>query len=297
MGFGLFGNSLDNVLTGNAGNDFMMGHGGDDTLIGLAGYDDLRGGDGDDKYYIDMTETGGGAGRWDWDVVIENNNQGSGIDTVYVEAGAPNPLFTHDDYQLPDNVENGVVTNGQHFWLVGNSLENSLLGDAGDDWLHGLGGSDTLDGSFGNDELIGGGGNDTLIGSFGRDTMWGDTLATGPFADTFVYTSASESGAGIASRDTIMDFMNLEEGGTEGADKIDFSAIDINTKQKGIQSFIFIDEAEFSSTRRKKVYGELRVENDEGFSVLQADLTGDGIADFEIAFDRVIDFTRDDFIL
>lgn len=294
-GFRLTGNEYDNALYGNVGNDSLWGGGGGgaDQLYGMGGHDDLHGDSGDDEYYLDdVFETG--PGQWDWDDVIETDGGiEGGIDTVYIQAaGTSIPLLVRNDYTLTDFVENGVVTSSVSFTLFGNGMNNDLLGNSGADQLHGLGADDVLNGGNGNDQLFGGANYDRINGGEGQDTLYGDGDGASGFADTFLYAAASESSAGAAFRDVIMDF---EQGSVEIGDKIDLSAIDVNSKLKNDQAFIFIDGAAF--TGKKKVFGELRVDNSAGFSVLQADLTGDGIADFEIQFDRVIAFTSDDFML
>ena len=118
------GNSLDNVLTGNAGNNVLRGGGsgsGGDTLIGGAG---------DDTYYA--------AGA---SLIVEA--PGGGIDTVIVSG----------DYTLPANVENlsvdGVQQNGPIHY-TGNALDNVITGRA--DAFHPY--VDIYDGGAGADTMI-----------------------------------------------------------------------------------------------------------------------------------------------
>jgi Ca2+-binding RTX toxin-like protein len=273
MGVLLVGNGMDNVLIGNTGDDLLWGSDGNDKLFGLAGRDELRGDAGNDEYFLaDVT-------LFQWDDVIETEN--GGIDTVYIQAAQAPIIIYRNDYVLPDFVENGIVETGASFLLTGNALGNVLGGNAGAD------------------QLVGRGGQDVLLGYAGRDILWGDGDGASGFTDIFRYTGMIDSGIGAASRDLIMDF---EPGGPEGlGDKIDLSAIDAHVKAAGNQAFKFIGEAEFSSIGRKKVYAELRIDTETGpggdFSVIQADINGDGRADFEIEFDRVINFTANDFIL
>jgi Ca2+-binding RTX toxin-like protein len=276
-GMFLIGNDINNVLIGNTGIDTLWGGDGDDKLFGMAGHDELRGDAGNDEYYLaDVTEAA--PGQWDWDEVIEDAGLAGGIDTVFIQAASTsNPLLVRNDYDLPDLVENGIVETSIGFSLTGNALGNVLGGNAGADYL------------------LGGAGKDVLLGYAGRDVLYGDGGGASGFADIFRFLSVSDSAAGAATRDVIMDF---EPGVLEGlGDKIDLSAIDANIKARGDQAFNFIGEAEFSSDRRNKVYAELRVDNDEGFSILQADVNGDGRADFEIAFNSVLNFTTNDFLL
>ena len=49
----LFGNDVDNVLTGLGGDDVLVGNAGDDTLIGGEGADEMTGGEGADLFVIE----------------------------------------------------------------------------------------------------------------------------------------------------------------------------------------------------------------------------------------------------
>jgi Ca2+-binding RTX toxin-like protein len=132
------GNTQDNVIVGNAGNNLLDGGGG--------GSDTLQGGLGNDSYVIDS------AG----DVVVEA--AGEGIDTVVTTVSITTPLF--------DNVENLTAGGAGNRTLTGNGLDNVLTGNAGNNTLLGLDGNDTLVGNAGADTVNGGLGNDTYV--FGR---------------------------------------------------------------------------------------------------------------------------------
>jgi Ca2+-binding RTX toxin-like protein len=142
--FTAFGNQLDNVMVGGAGND---------GLIGGAGADTLNGGAGNDIY--EVTEVG--------DVVIEG--AGGGVDTVWTSLSS---------YTLGQNVENlFVVSNGASL-AVGNQLDNVIGGGAGNDTIIGGAGADTLNGGAGNDTFLFGAGfgNDQIIGfNDGQDRL------------------------------------------------------------------------------------------------------------------------------
>ncbi|MEH1821952.1 MAG: cadherin-like domain-containing protein [Nostoc sp.] len=165
------GNSLDNILIGNAGantlsggdgkdslfgssgNDTLLGGAGDDTLDGGAGIDSLIGGDGNDIYTVDNVS----------DIITEGLN--AGIDSV-------NSSVT---FVLADNLENLTLTGTGAINGTGNSLNNTLIGNAGANTLSGGDGNDTVYGNSGNDTLLGGAGNDVLIGGIGRDVLTGGT--------------------------------------------------------------------------------------------------------------------------
>ena len=125
------GNAADNRITGNDGRNRLVGGGGNDILAG---------GRGDDIYLVD-----------DANLALIEHALG-GIDTV--EASV-----TMD---LPEEVENLVLTGLNAIDGRGNRLNNRLTGNAG---------SNLLDG---------GAGRDTLAGGLGDDTYWvddsGDTV-------------------------------------------------------------------------------------------------------------------------
>lgn len=144
--------------TGNTLNNRLVGNGGDNILDGAAGSDTMAGGNGDDIYIVDD------AG----DVVQETSTGG--------RDGVRTSLAT---YTLSDNVEDltlyksgldAVSRSG-----TGNALSNSILGTNGVNTLAGLDGNDSLYGYDGNDVLEGGAGNDVMDGGTGQDTMTGGT--------------------------------------------------------------------------------------------------------------------------
>ena len=114
------GNSLVNVIQGNAGNNILDGDAGADAMFGGAG---------NDLYYVDN------AG----DQVFENANEGA--DTVFSTA----------HFRLSANVENLVLQGTDNLQAGGNSLVNVIYGNAG---------SNILDGDAGADIMVGGAGND-----------------------------------------------------------------------------------------------------------------------------------------
>jgi Ca2+-binding RTX toxin-like protein len=169
---------------------------------------------------------------------------GAGADTLLGMDGA-------------DTMEGG----GSGDELLGDDGNDLIRGDSGNDTLDGGRGKDTIEGGEGRDRLTGGVGNDQLSGGDGNDTLRGgqgkDLLTGGAGADRFVFNKAAEAGNG-AARDRITDF-------EAGVDRIVLSAM-----QDGLS---FIADAAFGS-----VAGQLRYEG----GVLEGDLNGDGVADFQI---------------
>ncbi|HLC09464.1 MAG TPA: RTX toxin, partial [Methyloceanibacter sp.] len=100
-------------------------------------------------------------------------------------------------------------------------------------------------------------------------------------ADSFVFSVKAESVKG-AARDLILDFSQAD------GDLIDLSAIDANSSKAGNQAFHFVDgddlSQSFAAYHRSHAKGAwagvIRVTAD---NIVQADINGDGKADFEIA--------------
>ncbi len=307
--FRLWGNELNNSLTGNAADNVLEGFDGNDSLAGGVGADILIGDGGDDTYVLSDTYLVAGSNTWD--TVIEGAD--GGIDTVYASADVGR--YT---YQLGANVENLVATGVSVFRLWGNELNNSLTGNAAENVLEGFLGRDLLDGLDGNDSLIGDAGNDTLKGGSGADTLLGgsgrdllngggdnDTLKGGGGADTltgglgqdamtggagndrFDFNSLGDSQVGAGLRDKIFDFI-------QGQDKIDLVGIDAQTGigHAGNQAFTFIGTDGFHH-----LVGELRQFAAAGHAIVAGDVNGDGIADFQIELVGAYTLNAGDFLL
>jgi serralysin len=98
-----------------------------------------------------------------------------------------------------------------------------------------------------------------------------------------VFKSVAESKPGAG--DLITDF-------APGADKLDLSAIDANTKVSGDQAFAFLGVGTFTGHA-----GELRIDHtDPSKTVITADINGDKIADFQVTLTGHVDLTSGDFI-
>ncbi|MDO6482389.1 Ig-like domain-containing protein [Shimia thalassica] len=161
-------------LDGGEGNDTIAGGAGDDTATGGAGHDDMFGGDGaddlngedGDDYIFGLAGADlilGGEGR-------DTLGGGDDDDELHGEAGADrigggngNDVIFGDE----DNGGSGRDT------LYGGEGNDSLYGGGGHDFLHGNEGDDLLLGGYGNDTLRGGDGDDFLFGGLGRDSVTG----------------------------------------------------------------------------------------------------------------------------
>jgi Ca2+-binding RTX toxin-like protein len=122
---------LNNLLTGNDGNN---------VLDGLTGKDTMVGGGGNDIYYTNGL-----------DLIVENPDHGYDV----VISSASHSLF--------ENIEELRLTGTANLNGVGNSSGNRIVGNAGNNSLEGGFGNDTLDGGIGGDTLIGGEGADVFL--------------------------------------------------------------------------------------------------------------------------------------
>lgn len=173
-GSGVFagtGNTLDNEITGGAGNDSLFGLEGNDVLDGGAGLDILTGGRGNDTYVVDSA----------LDKIVEMSGQG--LDLVKTALSS---------YTLGVNLESLHFMGADGHTGTGNLLNNHIVGEAGGDSLFGMAGDDTLDGmdDLSIDMLAGGVGNDryfiydqmdTIVELAGEGTdtieIYGDVIA------------------------------------------------------------------------------------------------------------------------
>ena len=255
--------SVDNTL-GVIGGTVSLGT-GDDTYTGGASSDRVNGGGGNDAIELaagdDVYFASAGDGNDDIDA-------GSGLDTY--NAGTLNTAVTVDlSAGTASGVQIGLDVLVGFERTVGSKAGDTLTGSGAGNRIDGRNGNDTIDGAAGGDRLFGGAGDDMLIGGTGRDVMTGGTISGSIDADTFRFTSVSQSGTTATTRDVITDF-TIE-------DTIDLAAIDANTTVGGNQAFTAIGTAAFSN-----VAGQLRWELSNGNTIVQGDTNGDGKADFSI---------------
>jgi Ca2+-binding RTX toxin-like protein len=244
--------------------DTLVGGSGDQTLIGLAGDDTLDGGIGADTMK-------GGTG----DDVFRVGSSG---DVVVELAGeGDDHVFSTVSHTLGSNVEQLTLDGAAAINGTGNALANTIVGNAAANVLKGMAGDDRLEGGAGDDTLYGGTGKDILAG--GRHNGH----------DSFVWTSAAEAGKG-AARDVVLDF-------ARGYDEIDLSGIDARSGTTSTnEAFSFIGKSAFSG-----VSGQLRYQQFDttgtDYTLVQGDVNGDRIADFEIQVNGLLPFTSADFVL
>jgi Ca2+-binding RTX toxin-like protein len=179
-----------------------------------------------------------------------------------------------------------VVANG-----YGNALNNIMTGSKAANGLSGGAGNDTLIGGGGNDALDGGVGNDTLRGDAGRDMLTGSAGA-----DTFDFNAVADIGKLAATRDIIKDFTHNVT--LALSDRIDVSTIDANGAAVGNTAFIWKGMAAFTGAAGQLHY---RLENPVGTAndktIVEGDINGDKIVDFQIELSGLKALVAADFIL
>jgi len=262
------------------GNDHFTGGAFGAQVDDNGGQDTYKFGAGDDFYlaYYDASVTPDGADTVD----------GGGGNNTYYAFNGPDAIqinldtVQHTSYFAGTTVAKTTAiidaTHGNtdtilNFHTVWGSTKGGVIfGSATADDLHALNGVTELDGEGGNDTLhaSSAGGTTYLLGGAGADQL----ISGGSGATTyFVYTALGDSGVTAATRDVIQGF-------THGHDKIDFSTFDADTTLTGQQHFsALITEGPFTGQA-----GELRVITTGTGERLEADVTGDGHADFSIDF-------------
>ena len=130
--------------------------------------------------------------------------------------------------------------------------------------------------------MIGNDGNDTIRGGDGRDAMTG-----GAGIDSFAYNSITEIGNLNAFRDSITDFV-------AGTDEIGLSAIDANSITGGNQAFSFIGVGAFTGVAGQLRYAASALHQ---VTVVEGDINGDSVADFQLALFGDLTLAAGDFIL
>ncbi|UPY35439.1 Calx-beta domain-containing protein [Sediminicoccus sp. KRV36] len=166
----------------------------------------------------------------------------------------------------------GSILNEDAAAIVGSNAANTLTGTAFGEAIFGQGGNDLLDGAGGDDVLDGGNGNDTLIGGAGKDRLTG-----GANADTFRFDDVFD-----ADGDVITDFTVAQ------GDKVDLQLMDADSNTLGDEAFAFIGAGALTG-----LAGELRF--DAG--ILEGDVDGNGIADFQVQITGVASLASTNFWL
>ena len=303
----LTGNEYAQTITGNAGANILKGWAGADVLDGRGGIDtaDYR----DKAATVDLvlngatraTVTVGGLAE-DRILNIENViggkvadritgdglanvldgwtgadtlTGGGGNDTFYVDTladkvieaagGGIDTVLARTSYALTADQEIEVLATAAPISTAAINLTGNAF-------------AQTITGSAGANILTGGGGADRLTGGLGRDT--------------FDFNAKIDTGTTATTRDRILDFK-------QGEDRIDLSTIDANGSLAG-DAFAFVATAGSAFTGKA---GQLTfaVENPTGTAndrtIIQADMDGNKIADFQIELKGLYTLTSADFVL
>ena len=187
----LVGTDAEDVLTGDAGNNFLSGRGGSDLLTAEAGVDIYQGGTGDDR--MQEATTAATADVLDADTYFG----GAGVDLVSYALSTAAVNVSIDDTANDGRVNEGddVTTDMEHVIataladvVIGDGDANVLNGGAGVDLMRGGGGPDFVGGGDGDDTLLGEDGDDTVSGGAGFDVLGGgvgtDVCLVGPDSGT-----------------------------------------------------------------------------------------------------------------
>jgi Ca2+-binding RTX toxin-like protein len=247
------------TVTGSQFNNTLTGGAFADTLRGGAGFDVLKGGLGNDFLDggADADQLRGEAGD---DRIVYD-----AADTI-IDGGAGRDTLV---LNTAATVNLGAFSSSQ---VIGGTAYVSGFEDVD---ASGATAAVKLNGSAFNNTLIGGSGADTLAGGAGFDTLTG-----GAGSDLFVFGAFNPGDV-----DKITDFSHAQ------GDRIDLSAIDAVVG--GLDDpFAFIGQSAFHH-----VAGELRYGAAAGGLMVQADVNGDGVADFSILVANTTSLVHGDFIL
>ncbi|MEK0083400.1 M10 family metallopeptidase C-terminal domain-containing protein [Benzoatithermus flavus] len=222
---------------------------------------------------VDQDYTEGASFDGDQDDLLDG---GAGTDTISVEVSG---VATKID------LATGTATRGSELDrlygienAIGSAYGDEIRGSGGANELRGLAGNDLLFGGAGNDAIYGGVGDDRITGDSGYDRMYGEAGK-----DVFDI-NLGDTGVGLGRRDIIADFQR-------GSDRIDLVSIDAKSGIAGDQAFTFIGTKGFTAA------GQLHYLYDSGNTIVQGDVNGDKVADFEIQLTGKIALTATDFVL
>ncbi|WP_269845226.1 calcium-binding protein [Allosphingosinicella deserti] len=255
-------NGGDNFARLGAGNDFV------DAATG--GNDNINGGGGDDVIQLGNAFT-----------LLDAVNGGAGQDTVSLSGryelqleganlvGIERLVLNGSTDSAAPNAYNLMMSDGNLGTGAKMVVSAETLSAREKLTFHALNessGSYDIRGGLAGDSISGGGGADLIWGNLGADRIQG-----GFGRDVFLYRATNESK--VESRDIILAF--------ESGDLIDLTVIDADQDTaNGDTDFLFIGSEAFSG-----VAGELRAtvwSVDNSSIVVEADTSGDGLADMSI---------------
>lgn len=205
-----------------------------------------------------------------------------GSANVKVDLAGANEILSSASTTLGEGAKDLTLLGAANISGAGNDRDNVIVGNKG---------ANVLSGGAGADVLSGGDGNDVLRGDGGRDVMTG-----GVGADMFDFDFVADTGKSAATRDVIADFTQNRT--VSLSDRIDLSTIDANGNLAGSTAFAWLGAKGFAGKA-----GELRFfqENPAGTAndktIVEGDINGDRIADFQIELTGLKALVAADFIL
>ncbi len=260
--------------------------------------------------WISPVELANGGYAIVWRTFDPSDNPGKVFARVFDMKGAEighevelTPIGNAGGSGLTNIVDLELMANGQ-VMAIGEILGGSTVTfatqifDFGDERLIGTGAADKLYGKYAvADQIFGLAGNDTIFAASGSDVVAGgtgrDTMTGGANADRFDFDAAAETGRTATTRDIIKDFVH-------NVDKIDLSTIDANGGGAGDGAFTFLaaNGATFTGAGAELRWVQVNTAgtvNDK--TIVEGDLNGDRVADFQIELTGLKVLTAGDFIL
>lgn len=250
---------------------------GNDTISGGAEADSITTGNGNDTINAKTRPTFSGAqadlvdGQGGTDIlVVTAGGETAGVQigyngTSYFSVRSTSGNHYVDAYNmeiLQANTGSGADN------ITGANLGDTITSNAG---------NDTVDGGSGNDIISTGADDDRIRGGRGQDQLTG-----GSGSDVFDWDLVIESGVASGTVDTITDFVS-------GVDDLDLSGIDANNiASDGNQAFTFLGSSAFTG-----LSGQLRAVA----GIVEADVNGDGVADFRVLLSNNAIAVAADFVL
>jgi len=174
-----------------------------------------------------------------------------------------------------------VTVASNHSFAMGADVDNVTLSGNKNLVVTGNGGANVITGNAGRNTLDGGAGNDRLIGGAGRDVLTG-----GAGTDKFIFRDGDFGGNTASTADRITDFSHGSR------DLISLIGVDANANTVGDDAFSWIGTSAFHH-----VAGELRFAQAGGNTFVQGDTNGDGLSDFWIRLDGLVNLQASDFQL
>ncbi|ACL55830.1 M10 family metallopeptidase C-terminal domain-containing protein [Methylobacterium nodulans] len=311
------GSAQNDALLGSAGRDFIQGGDGQDWISAGGGGDVIEGGAGRDYLYgdagadsflyrawtdgrdlisdfvpgadkirlVDLPGAPQEASSWTW--LGERRFDGNPWELRAVATATGTTMVELDrDGDMTADFE--IEFSGQHSFTAADFIlgigtaavpVNTLTGTDGADVLTGSAQADLIQGGAGGDSIKAGDGDDTILGGAGKDI-----IATGAGRDRLVYETITDSLP--QSRDYLTDF-------TQGQDQLDLAAIDAVDGTPANEAFTWLGTGAFDGRAGELRYGTTAA----GSTLIQADITGDKVADFAVELAGAIPLKPSDFVL